>query len=369
MGIVARLVIVCFVAWCGYHLTVVVKHLHRLGFWTHTFNHAPGPCSVFHVNGSEDIDVLPNGIAIFTSGSKYSLDGHPDPNMLIRDGKLYAFDLNNPSEAPKELTLENFEKSDFNPLGLDVYIDSATNKPLVFVVNRGSNVGIEIFQFDQQRLVLKHKKTVRDKNIYLPNDVVAVGPESFYVTNDFYSVNIILRQIEAFYPFHLGSIAFYDGQTAKIVASNMEFANGIDIDKSGRYVFAISGSDNSIFVFKRNQDNSLDKRQEIFVGSLLDNINVDDETGNLLTAGLTQAPAYMEYNKNLTKPCPSKVFIVKLSDKNSDDVPFKIDNIVEVYSGTGEDDFKCASTAVTYKGNLLIGSIFDNLMYCEVLAM
>lgn len=61
-----------------------------------------------------------------------------------------------------------------------------------------------------------------------------LGPESFYVTNDLYFSNYILKQIEAYYPFKLGSIAFYNGEAAKIVADNMAFANGIDIDKTGK---------------------------------------------------------------------------------------------------------------------------------------
>ena len=95
--------------------------------------------------------------------------------MLARQGRMYIFDFAHPDQPPKELTLKNFDQSDFNPLGLDVYVDSANNNTLVFVVNRGSKYGIEIFRFDQQNLCLEHIKTILDENIYHPNDIVAVG--------------------------------------------------------------------------------------------------------------------------------------------------------------------------------------------------
>ena len=113
-------------------------------------------------------------ISVF-EGLRYSIDGRSDPNMLTRDGKMYLFDFNNPGLVPREMILKNFDKSYFNPAGIDVYVDLVTKETLVFVVNCGNKHSIEIFQFDHQNLALHHKKTIRDKNIYLPNDVVAVG--------------------------------------------------------------------------------------------------------------------------------------------------------------------------------------------------
>ena len=41
---------------------------------------------------------------------------------------------------------------------------------------------IEIFLLQDDQLV--HQKTVSDPALVSPNDLVAVGPEQFYVTND-----------------------------------------------------------------------------------------------------------------------------------------------------------------------------------------
>ena len=96
--------------------------------------------------------------------------------MLTREGKLYAFDFNHPDGGIKEIAVENFDKSDFIPHGVDFYIDPITKETFLFVVNHGGGKeSIEIFEFDEKQLVLKHRKKVTDKNIYHPNDVVAVG--------------------------------------------------------------------------------------------------------------------------------------------------------------------------------------------------
>lgn len=91
-------------------------------------------------------------------------------------GVLYAFDLNNPEGKLTPISYENFNDSVFTPHGIDFYIDPKSQEISLFVVNHGGRKqSIEIFQFDQENMVLHHKKTVVDTNIYSPNDVVAVG--------------------------------------------------------------------------------------------------------------------------------------------------------------------------------------------------
>jgi hypothetical protein len=99
-----------------------------------------------------------------------------DPAMHHFKGILYTFDLNNPEAEPTPLSYENFDDSEFMPHGIDFYIDPKSQEVSLFVVNHGAGQhSIEIFQFDQANMVLKHRKTVVDEKISSPNDVVAVG--------------------------------------------------------------------------------------------------------------------------------------------------------------------------------------------------
>ena len=98
---------------------------------------------------------------------------------------------------------------------------------------------------------------------------------------------------------------------------------------------------------------------------MLDNIDVDDD--GHLWIGVANF-AMMEYNANFTKPCPGSLLQVKLSKLENGRVPFRVDEIREVFSHSGEGDFKCVSTALFYREKLLIGTPFSNAMYCDVLA-
>ena len=78
---------------------------------------------------------------------------------------------------------------------------------------------------------------------------------------------------------------------------------------------------------------------------------------------------YLDYSANFTRPCPGAVLQVKLSKLEGGDVPFKVDDIHEVFSDSGQGEFKCVSGAAFYRGKMLIGNPFSNLMYCDVVAV
>ena len=96
--------------------------------------------------------------------------------MLNYKGVILSFDLNMPTENPRPIPFENFDDSTFSPHGIDLYIDPQTQVITLFVINHGGEKHtIEIFQLNQTKMVLTHRKTIVDEAIYSPNDVVAVG--------------------------------------------------------------------------------------------------------------------------------------------------------------------------------------------------
>ena len=100
----------------------------------------------------------------------------------------------------------------------------------------------------------------------------------------------------------------------------------------------------------------------------MDNIDVD-ENGDLWL-GVANF-AILDYSSNFTKPCPGAVLQVKLSKVTKVEgskVPFKVDDIREVFANSGTGEFKCVSSALFHRGKLLIGNPFSNLMYCDVVA-
>ena len=79
--------------------------------------------------------------------------------------------------------------------------------------------------------------------------------------------------------------------------------------------------------------------------------------------------AFLGYSADFSKPCPGSVLQMKLTKVDNKNVPFKVDDIREVFSNSGTGEFKCVSSASFYRGKLLVGNPFSNLMYCEVLSV
>ncbi len=68
------------------------------------------------------------------------------------------------------------------------------------------------------------------------NDIVAVGTESFYATNDHYFTNGILKLVEQFLSLPWCDVVYYSPQTVQVVAGGFPSANGINISPDKRQV-------------------------------------------------------------------------------------------------------------------------------------
>lgn len=67
------------------------------------------------------------------------------------------------------------------------------------------------------------------------NDIVAVGPEHFYATNDLYFVNHHLRLLELYLGLAWSYVVYYSPDEVRVVADGFDFANGINISPDGKY--------------------------------------------------------------------------------------------------------------------------------------
>lgn len=223
---------------------LVVNHVFNvivsLGYHKTIYNQHPGPCRTVPgiEKGSEDVTVDSNGLAFISS--ELNCRETTDPSRLppnIR-GKIFLFDFNHPGKNVTELLLKgNFDRDHFYPHGISLYEDPTSGEKRLFVVNHYAHGDerIEIFVFDENGKMLNHMKTVKGDSIYSVNDIVAVGPESFYYTNDrYYTHSKLGKRIEHYGDFAWSTIGFYDGKQDMIVKSGFKFANGINISPDGR---------------------------------------------------------------------------------------------------------------------------------------
>uniref|UniRef100_A0A671LVV8 Paraoxonase n=1 Tax=Sinocyclocheilus anshuiensis TaxID=1608454 RepID=A0A671LVV8_9TELE len=178
------------------------------------------------------ITILKDGLAFLSTGLKYpGLPSYSDD-----PGKIYTLNLFNSDLKIKALNIKgDFDKDSFNLHGISVYTDEKDGAVYLFVVNHPqANSQVEIFRFVEDENALQYISTIRHELLHNVNDIVAVGTESFYATNDHYFTNEILKFVEPFLSLPRCNIVYYSPQTVQVVAGDFLIANGVNISHDKR---------------------------------------------------------------------------------------------------------------------------------------
>ncbi|XP_056374951.1 serum paraoxonase/arylesterase 2-like isoform X2 [Hyla sarda] len=305
--------------------------------------------------GSEDIDVLPNGLAFISTGLKF-----PNVKSFAPDkpGEIVLLDLEDGNLSPSPLRIrEGFNVSSFNPRGLSTYIDEKDGTVYLFVENHlHSQSIIEIFKFQEEERSLLHLKSVKHELLPSVNDIVAVGPESFYATIDFYFSNDHMKMVELYFGFPWTGVVYYSPGDVRQVATGLNNGNGITISNDKKYIYAADFTGHTINVFKKNEDWSLTPVKVVDVNSLVDNLSVDPVTGDIWTGAHPNLYKVLNYNPD--NPPGSEV--IRVQNIHSDN-PI----ITRVYANNGSV-IQGSSCASVYKGQLLVGTVFHRALHCPL---
>lgn len=225
-----------------------------------------GICTpVTGVAGPEDIDLdSRRGVAFLSSLDRTA----PDTR-----GAIHRFAVNDPLAAAGWRDMTDGVPEVFRPLGLD-YFDGAGVQRL-FVINEATN-GVELFDVAADG-ALTHIKSFTERRLTSPNNVVAVGPESFYVTNDVKAGRQSLRgQFNFLTRAATGEVFYIEDGTWRVAASGLRFANGIEISGDGRSLYVAETAADTVKVFDRDPaSGSLTHRANIAIPGAPDNITVD----------------------------------------------------------------------------------------------
>ncbi|XP_071838863.1 serum paraoxonase/arylesterase 2-like [Apostichopus japonicus] len=353
-------------------VAVVMQHCYKLalimGYHKTVYAHWPGKCHSVHpvLQGSEDIALSEDNLAFISSGLRIQvcdLDGiDPRNNEFV--GRIYLFDFNNPEAGASEMILpKGMMGPTFNPHGIDTWFDSATGRVYLFVVNhRADEETVELFTFDRKNSnnSLAHVRTYREPEFRSLNDVLAVSSEEFYVTNDGYFRNC-WKTLEFLFLLKWSSIVHVTQEGGGEIVATGHALNSLG--KSSGLVFATSPVGRFLNVYKRNDDGTLLLRHSIDVGTGIDNIFVHPHTMDLWFGAHPIGHAFLEHTTNLDTPAPSQV--IRLHPTGEQDDPFSSVELFELFSDSGK--LISASSSVAVSGNrLLIGSLLQKLVYCEM---
>ncbi|XP_072431569.1 serum paraoxonase/arylesterase 2-like isoform X1 [Chiloscyllium punctatum] len=316
----------------------------------------PGKCNLIKgiEYGSEDISILPGGLALVSSGLKYPLV----PNFAgDQPGQILLVDLNQPVLKAVQLRISRgFDVESFNPHGLSTYIDE-DDTVYVFVVNHPSNrTTVEIFEFEEEQNSLLHLKTIQHELLHSVNDIVALGSDRFYATNDHYFTQGLLHSLEFFIGLSWCNVVYYSPSEVKEVATGFRLANGINISPDGRYIYIAETLAHNIHIMEINLNNTLTPVKILHLETTPDNLEVDPKTGDVWVGC-----------------CPNvwKIFFYQPENGLGSEV-IKIENILsenpkvtQVYLNN-DSVLQGSSVAIAYEGKLLIGTIFHKALHCDL---
>jgi arylesterase/paraoxonase len=314
--------------------------------------HSAGTCvKIPGVIGAEDITVHPEtGLAFISCDDRRAtFRGKPTP------GAIFAYDLN--SENPELIELTDDFEQEFHPHGISLFVGENGGESLFVVNHRKDGDFVEIFDMQDNSLI--YRESIQGELMRSPNDVVAVGPRSFYVTNDHGGVSKFARTLEDYLRLAKSNVVYYNGGEFKVVAEKISYANGINMSRDGTTVYVASTTAGKVNVYDRDvSSGELELRNDIELGTGVDNIELDT-AGNLWVAAHPKLLTFVKYTKDPKKLSPSQ--ILKITPKADNN--YKVE---EIYLNEGEE-ISGSSVAAVFGQKLLIGSVFDaHFLVCEM---
>ena len=314
--------------------------------------HFAGHCTeVAGIPGPEDLTIHPRtGVAYVSACDRFAVERGESPR-----GALYAYPLDAPSPAPVNLT--SAELADACPHGISLWMDPGGRDRLFAIVHRGERHSIEVYDLEGERLV--HRTSLADPLLVSPNDLVAVGREELYVTNDHGWPPGLARTLEEWLRLPLATVVRWDGARFSEVASGIRVANGIQASADGRTLFVAGSLDREVRVYDRDPaSGALVLREEVPLDTVPDNVELDAE-GALWIGAHPKALELVRYRNGRSPRSPSQV----VRAGRAADGRWTVE---EVFLDAG--DALSASSVAAVRGNrLLIGGIYEpRLLDCRL---
>lgn len=306
--------------------------------------HFAGTCKqVYGIVGAEDITIHPKtGIAYISVCDRRAVNAGKPGN-----GAIYAYNLN--SDNPVLFNLTPNADKDFQPHGISLYVDGHGTDFLFAINHAGGTHTIEVYEL--VGVLLYHTRTISDPMLVSPNDLVAVGPDRFYVSNDHHYPSGIARVMEDYLKLRKSNVVYYDGARFSEAADRIGFANGINVSKDGKTLYVCAVTERSLHIYDRDPSSGrLNLRETLALNTGPDNIDID-ASGGLWIGAHPKLLDFIAHAADPSKLSPSQILHLTPTPTGGFDVK-------EVYLNKGEE-LSAASVAAVRGHRLLIGSVFE----------
>ena len=312
-----------------------------------------------HANGEEQVLPLPlsgpEDIALDTMSGMAFISVDDRRSNLASPGSvpgaILLFDTKADTISSSDITPVGFK--DLHPHGLSVW-RSPEGRVFLFVVNhllQPAGHAVERFEWRNDSLV--HLERIMDPELMTsPNDVVAVGERSFYVSNDHRYPNPgLLRTLEDYLQRAISYVNYYDGKAFRTVASGIAYANGVNRSADGRRLYVAATTGRKLITYRIDSlDGSLEMESETDLATGVDNIEVD-AAGDLWIGCHPQLLKFVAHAADPAKRSPSQV--LRLRPLASGGY-----GVTEVYLNDGVT-YSGSTVAVPVGERMFVGSVFE----------
>jgi arylesterase/paraoxonase len=302
------------------------------------------------VAGPEDITIdMHTGLAFISADDRRT--NMKSPGAV--EGAIFLLDLNDSITSMRNITPSGLD--DFHPHGISLWRESDGRLFLLAINHRQKNGAHVVERFEWRNDSLVYLETIADPLLMTsPNDLVAVGERSFYVTNDHYYTERgkLSRTMEDYLQRSIAYVNYYDGVTFRKVAEGIAYPNGIAVSPDQSRIFVASSTGRKVLIYNRDKTSgALQLHKAMNVGTGPDNIETD-ESGSLWIACHPQLLNFAAHAKDPARFSPSQV--IRLVPAGPNDYLME-----EIFLNDGTS-YSGSSVAAVYKNKMLIGSVFEN---------
>ncbi|MGI9289846.1 MAG: SMP-30/gluconolactonase/LRE family protein [Gammaproteobacteria bacterium] len=333
-------------------LTLIVLLCVGFGLWLYFAVNKPvdenflGVCTDLNLEGgsAEDIQIdRARGLAYLSISDRMATAKGEDPGP----GDIGRLDLNmNPPNVGSALT----DGPDLKPHGLSLFIDEKGQRHL-YVINHWfrADTGEERIEYFRETTpgLFSHVQTLESPLITRANDMVAVGPDSFYVAQD-----VDRRGGQT-----LTDLVYYNGSEYLVVADDIKSGGGINVSADGQTLFIAETGGKRIRVANLNPDDGTIMSDDyIDLGTAPDNIDIAED--GFLWVGAHSNVVALAMHFIAGSNSPTQILKVGYQGGNS--------SIEEVYLNSGTQ-ISSGSGGATLGDTLLIGSITaKKILVCDM---
>ncbi|MFK7906004.1 MAG: SMP-30/gluconolactonase/LRE family protein [Chitinophagales bacterium] len=264
-----------------------------------------------------------------------------------KQGGIYWMDLQEEAPFEAKLISGNF-KEPFHPHGISLLQLDSVNYKLWVINHVNGKHSVEVFHLQGDSLT--HLQTLKHEKMISPNDILAVGEETFYFTNDHTYLSKMGSLVEGYLGLAAANVMYFDGGNYRMAADGIAYANGINWDEKRNLLFVAAARGFLLKVYQKAANGDLTFVEDIDCHTGVDNIEVDSK-GDLWIGAHPSLMAYTAYADFKEDKAPSEILKMRYKSKG--------DHTIESVFLDDGSNMSGSSVATTNGEYLFLGNVMD----------